>query len=374
MAKRGHGEGSIYQRKDGRWVGSISLPGAKRKDFYGQTRRAVAKKLAAALRDTQQGLPVTNDRITVQQFLERWLDEVAKPKVGPRTYESYRQQLRLHVLPELGKKRLTQLSPADLQRYMNQKLAGGLSPRTVQYHRAILRRALSQALRWGLVARNIATLVDPPRVPRKQIEPLSPEETEQFLRAVRGQRLEALYTVALALGLRQGEALGLRWADVDLERAVIRVQVQVQRIAGTLQLTELKTDKSRRTVSLPAFAVDALREQKIRQLEERLLAGARWQDHGLVFPSTIGTPMDARNLVKQYHALLERAGLPRKRFHDLRHTCATLLLIQGEDLNVVKEVLGHSQISITADLYQYVVEALKRRAADKMQALLGAAR
>lgn len=381
--KRGHGEGTIDERRpkgaltqlaDGRWQARLTLANGKRKAFYGKTKEEARKKLIAAQADRERGLPTTNDRQTVRDFLDRWLEDAAKPKVRPRTYASYRQQIKLHILPAIGKQKLTQLSPTDVQAYMNQKLASGLSPRTVQYHRAILRRALGQALKWGDVVRNVATLVDPPKVERHEVEPLTPEQARVFLAAAKGHRYEALYTVALALGLRQGEALGLRWEDVDLDRATLRVRAQLQRIDGKLRLTEPKSKRSRRLVSLPAFAVDALREHRVRQLQERLLAGSRWQDHGLVFPSTIGTPMDARNLVTQYHRLLEQAGLPRKRFHDLRHTCATLLLIQGEDLNVVKEVLGHSQISLTADTYQHVAEALKRGAADRMQALLGAER
>jgi integrase len=280
--------------------------------------------------------------------------------------------VRRHVVPALGRHQLAQLSPQDVQGYMKAKQAAGLSARTVLYHRAVLRRALGQALKWGVAARNVATLVDPPRVERHEVEPLDVEQANTFLNSVRGHRLEALFTVALALGLRQGEALGLRWEDVDLDRAVLHVRKQVQRIEGKLTLVEPKTAKSRRSVALPTFAVDALRAHKVRQLEERLLAGNRWQDWGLVFPSATGTPMDASNLIGQYHRLLERAGLPRRRFHDLRHTCATLLLIQGEDLRVVMEVLGHSQISLTANTYQHVAQSLKRGAADRMQALFAA--
>jgi len=267
----------------------------------------------------------------------------------------------LHAHPELGwhEHRTT-------SRIVEHLAAAGLSPRTVQYLRAILRRALGQALKWGLLARNVATLVDPPRVERHEVEPLTPEQAKALLATCRGDRLEALYTVALALGLR--------WDDVDLDGDMLRVRKQLQRIDGKLQLTEPKTARSRRSIALPGFAVQALREHRVRQFEERLLAGSRWQDMGLVFPSTIGTPVEPRNLVPQYHRLLDRAGLPAKRFHDLRHTCATLLLIQGEDIRVVMDVHGHSQISLTANTYQHVVQSLKERAADRMEAMFGLAR
>jgi integrase len=371
--KRGNNEGSVYQRSDGKWCAAVTLSNGKRKVLYGRTRQDVARKLTEALQAREQGMPVSLKRQTVGQFLHRWLEDAVKPNVRPRTYLSYSQLVRLHLRPSLGRVQLAQLAPHDVQAFLNQKGAAGLSPRTVQYIRAVLRRALGQALKWGLVVRNVATLVDPPRVERHEVEPLTTEQAMALLAAARGNRLEALYSVALAIGLRQGEALGLRWVDIDLDAGTLRVRKQLQRIDGTLQLTEPKTDRSRRLIVLPAFAVDSLREHRLRQLQERLLAGTRWQDHGLVFPSTIGTPLEPRNLLRQFHAMLGRAGLQRCRFQDLRHTCATLLLIQGEDLRVVMDVLGHSQISLTANTYQHVREALKR-AADKMQALFATQR
>jgi integrase len=370
--RRGNNEGTISLRKDGRWAAAVSLPGGKRKWIYGKTRAEVARRLTIALRDRQQGLAPVNERQTFGQFLDRWLEDAVKPNTRPRTYASYRQLVRLHIRPGLGKRPLAQLSPHDVQSFLNQKRPSGLSPRTVQYLRAIIRRALAVALKWGEVPRNVATLVDPPRVERHEIEPLGVEQTEALLRSVRGHRLEALYTVALALGLRQGEALGLRWEDVDLESGKLRVRKQLQRIDGRLVLSEPKTECSRRTMALPGFAVDSLREHRVRQLEERLAAGSRWRENSLVFPSTIGTPIEPRNVTRHFKALLREAGLPETtRFHDLRHTCATLLLMQGEDLRVVMDVLGHSQISLTANTYQHVRESLKRGAANKMQTLFG---
>ncbi len=368
---RGNGEGSIYQRSDGKWCASVTLDGGKRKVLYGKTRQEVAKKLNQALQAREQGLPVLSERQTVASFLERWLEDCVKPSARPRTYDSYAQLVRLHIAPGLGKHQLSKLTPPEVRSFLNQKAASGLAPRTIQYLRAVVRRALGQALKDGLVHRNVAALVDSPRVERHEIEPLSPDQARAFLAAAKGNRLEALYTVAVALGLRQGEALGLRWEDIDLDGRTLTVRKQLQRINGKLVLTEPKTTRSRRSIALPAFAVDTLRQHHIRQLEERLVAGSRWQEHGLVFPSTIGTPLEPRNLVRLYHQLLEGAGLPSKRFHDLRHTFATLLLIQGEDLRVVMEVMGHSQITLTANTYQHVAAALKRGAADKMQAVFG---
>jgi integrase len=370
--KRANGEGSISQHPDGRWWARVTLANGKRKAFYGKTRREVQEKLTATLRDMQQGIAPTPQQETIAQYLTRWLEHTARPTVRPKTYHSYAQLVRLHLVPGLGRHRLAALGPQPVQQFLNDKLAAGLSPRTVQYLRAILRRALGQALKWGLVARNVVTLVDSPRVRRPEVEPFTPDQARAFLAAVQGDRLEALYTVAVALGLRQGEALGLRWADVDLDAGTLRVAVALQRIDGELRFVEPKSQRSRRTLPLPPRVVAALRAHRARQLEERLQAGPYWQDHRLVFPTTLGTPLDARNVTRWYHRLLDRAELPHRRFHDLRHTAASLLLVQGVAPRVVMETLGHSQISLTMDTYSHVMPVLQRDAAEQMEAILAA--
>ncbi|MCC7103663.1 MAG: site-specific integrase [Chloroflexi bacterium] len=372
---RGNNEGTVYKRKDGRWCAAVTVNGRQRY-VYARTRQAAAEQLARALADVQSGLSLPSQKLTVRDYLSRWLDDAAKPKVRPRTFESYSMIVNRHLIPSLGRVPLAKLSPVDAQRYLNAKLESGLSAKTVANHRAVLRRALGQALKWGLVARNVATLVDPPRVERHEVEPLSADEARQLLAAAQGHRLEALFTVALALGLRQGEALGLRWEDVDLDTCVLRVRRQLQRIGHAWQLTEPKTARSRRALALPGFAVEALRRHKVRQLEEQLAGGAWWTGNawGLVFTSEAGTPIEGSNLHGVYRRLLAKAGVQPRRFHDLRHSCATLLLEQGEDLRTVMEVLGHSQISLTANTYQHVRASLLKGAADRMQALLGGAR
>ncbi len=226
--RRGNGEGSIYKRKDGRWVGVINVgyEGGKRrrKSFYGDTRRHVADRLAAALRDTKLGLALTEDQITVGQFLDMWLVEVAKPKLRPLTYRSYESIVGEHLKPVFGRTRLAKLRPTAIQRYLNAVGDGGLNPHTVRNIRAVLRTALALAHRWGLIGQNPASLVELPRMPSTEIAPLTRTEARQMVSALKGDRLEALYTLTLTVGLRQGEALGLRWSDVDFEASTITVE------------------------------------------------------------------------------------------------------------------------------------------------------
>lgn len=374
MSKRGNNEGSAYEDRPGSWRGAITLSNGKRKYFRGKTRAAVAKKITSALADLDKGLPITtNERLTVAGYLERWLAEIVKPKRRASTYRGYNVNVRRHIVPALGSVPLTKLTPLQVQRLLNDLERTGLSARTAQYVHATLRVALKQALRWGLVVRNVATLVDAPVLNRAEVQPLTPETAKQLLAAVAGDRLQALYSVAMALGLRRGEALGLRWEDVDLEqRRQLHIRVQLQRVTGQgLQLVDVKTASSRRVLDLPDPIVVALIAHRERQRFERRAAG--WQEHGLVFTTTIGTPIETGNLWRSYHRLLAQAGLPSARFHDLRHTAASLLLAQGCELWEVSRILGHSGLQITSDTYAHLYPQARRAAADRMGAWLEAA-
>jgi len=219
---------------------------------------------------------------------------------------------------------------------------------------------------------NAAAMVSAPRGTRLEPKVLTPEEARRLLDAARGDRLEALYSVALALGLRQGEALGLKWSDIDLDSGVLRVRRAAQRIPrqGT-RFVETKTGRSRRTLFMPPVVISALRAHRARQILERLAAGQHWVELDVVFASQFGTLADGPNVTHRFHRLLKKAGLPPMRFHDLRHACASLLLVQGVHPRVVMETLGHSQISLTMNTYSHVLPALQREAADRMEAVLG---
>lgn len=240
--------------------------------------------------------------------------------------------------------------------------------------RTVLRLALGRAVKHGLVPRNVAALASPPKQERHEIQPLEPSELRAFLSAIEGHRLEALFVLAVTSGMRSGELLGLTWADLHLERSEVLVRLALQRIDGAPQLVAPKSTAGRRTIALPTVAVEALRAHRVRQLEERIAAGPEWQPviDDLVFCTALGRPLDQANLLRTLHGILERAGLPRRRFHDLRHSMATALLVAGVSPRVVMEMLGHSQISLTLGTYSHVLPEVQRDAADRMGALLAA--
>lgn len=376
MTKRGAHEGSIYQRKDGRWAASIHLGYVNgkrsRKSFYGKTRRDVQERMTKALSEVQAGLPVrSDDRETVADYLSRWLSASASQRVRPRTLAGYRLIADKHLIPAIGRVPLAKLTPAQVQAMLNAKTAAGAKPQTTRNIHAVLRRALTQALRWGAVSRNVATLVDLPRVDRQEVRGMSPADAKAVMAAMAGERLEPLVLLTLSTGLRQGEALALRWQDVDLDVGTVRVRYSLQRMPGRgVELVEPKTTRSRRTLHLPTSTATALREHRKRQLAERLWAGSRWQEGDYLFTTSIGTPMIGSDVTRRFQALLRAAGLPAMRFHDLRHGAASLLLAQGVHPRVVMEMLGHSTITLTMNVYSHVIPDLQREAATKMEAAL----
>lgn len=375
--RRGSGEGSIYFiKKSGLWCAAMSFDTGlrrQRKWLYGKTRKDVADKLTIALRSRQQGLPQTEDRRTVDAYLAEWLDAI-RASVRPRTWERYEQYVRVHAAPLIGRFRLTRLEPRQLQQLYADRIEAGLSPTSVAHLHTMIHTAFGQAEAWGIVPRNVARLVRPPRAPRREMTALTPEQVRAFLEVIHGDRFEALYVVAVTTGMRQGELLALRWRDVDLDGGTIRVRATLGATKDGLEFAEPKSARSRRQISLTQIAVAALRKQRIDQLQARLLAGAGWTEHELVFPNELGGPLDPSNLLRRsFYPLLHRAGLPRVRFHDLRHSAATLMLSRGIPLKIVSEILGHSQISLTADTYMHVTEGMQREAAAAVDAALAPA-
>jgi integrase len=375
--KRGNGEGSApYKRKDGRWCARYTVhtpAGSKRKPVYGRTRAEAAEKLAKALAD-REGSRFTFDakNLTVGGYLTRWLEHNVQGSVRPITYESYERLVRVHVTPALGYLKLKALAPPHVRALYRSKLEDGLAPRTVQYIHAVLNRALKAAVSDGLIPRNVCKDVGSPRVQREEMQYLTREEVRAFFEAASEDRLEALYVLAVTTGLRQGELLGLKWEDVDFEAGKVSVQGTLSAAKKGPMFNSPKRNKSRRNVTLASLAIEALKAHRERQSEEREKLDGLWQDHGLVFASTTGTPLNRHNVFgRSFKPLLNKAGLPHTvRFHDLRHTCATLLCSKNVNPKVVQEMLGHANISQTMDIYSHVLPNMQDEAATAMESAL----
>lgn len=359
MKRRGHGEGTLFQRADGTWRGMIDLgwQGGKRirRSVSGATRREVVDKLKAARRALDAGLQPTSDRLTLAAYLEDWLD-ATRDTVRPSTGTRYASMVRTHIVPSVGRIPLTKLAAGDVER-MLRDMDG--SPRTRHHARAILRTGLARAVRHGLILRNAAALATPPRVEHREVEAWDASQVRRFLATIRGHRLEGLFTIAIVTGLRQGELLGLRWSDVDMSAGTLTVRHALQRVDGRLQLVETKTARSRRTVPLPELALRAL-----RTAQDGPMVGTH------LFTTPSGGPLYGTAVYREFLAATAAAGLPRIRFHSLRHTAASLLLAQGTHPRVVMEMLGHSTIALTMNTYSHVIPALERDAADRMNAIL----
>jgi integrase len=284
------------------------------------------------------------------------------------TYERHETIIRLHLKPALGKLRLEAVAPPHIQGLYRDRLDSGLSPATVQKIHAIFHKAVELAVRWNLIPNNVADAVRAPKPAPKGMSPLSSNETRSLLEAARGNRLEALYVLAVHTGMRQGELLALNWQDVDLDEGVVRVSRTLTRNGGRLVIGEPKTRRSRRTIHLTQTAVRKLKDHLERQQEEMDRFGTLYRDQGLVFTTEVGTPINPTSLRKRsLSSLLERAGLERMRFHDLRHTCATLLLSKNVHPKYVQELLGHSSVSITLDTNSHVVPGMGKHTAQTME-------
>ncbi len=373
--RRGHGEGGIRQRPDGTWEARVTLDSVNgrrvRRSLYGGSRKEVLEKMVPVLASVQRGEGQQTSTRTVGAFLEDWVEGLDL-RLRPSTAKRYRDILRLHAIPFIGRLRLARLTPQQVEALLAERRAAGLAPRTVWHLRAVLRTALTDAVRAGEATRNAASLAHPPRVEAYHVEPMTPARAQTILDAVAGTDLEVPVSLALWTGLRQGELLGLRWTDVDLAARRLRVEVTLQYRKREFFVEPAKTPKSRRTLGLPAPAAELLSRHRQKQLEQRLLVGPEWDSRfdGLVFTTPFGRPLDGRYLTVKFQTLITRAGLGPIRFHDLRHAAATLMLASGTDLKVVSEVLGHSAIATTANVYAGVLDELKTEAANRLARLL----
>jgi integrase len=362
MSKRANGEGSVRLRPDGRWEGrySVQVGGAwKRRSVFARTKLEASTKLRERLTARDDGLQTAPARETVDRYLLTWVSGV-RASVRPRTADSYEQIVRDHLAPAFARVPLTRLTPQLVQRTYRDLNDRGLSPKTIANAHGVLHKALEQAFRWRLLSSNVADLVDPPRVPRQQMMALSSAQARHVLAVAVDDPLEAMWRLAITCGLRQGELLALRWSEVDLDRGTLSVVATLEQWRdGVAIIAEPKTARSRRQLELGADAVDALRRHRQRN-----------PGIGFVFTRPDGRPLSRPMVGGAWRALRVRAGAPAVRMHDLRHTAATLMLSRGVHPKIVSEMLGHSTVAITLDLYSHVTPTMQREAASVMNDLL----
>ncbi|WP_157251060.1 tyrosine-type recombinase/integrase [Nonomuraea typhae] len=411
---RGNREGRPYQRaSDGLWVATVYLPNGRRKPIYGKTRAEAVSKKKTAEKEIAAGQPVTAGRTDTlaHYLLKTWVgvtlpQRVAAGRLAPSTLDSYREKVDLHIVPHLGKVKLVDLSTRHIRTWLleladkpsgnrRRKLRPGekklpepekLSARTIAYCHAVLRKALADAVDDEIIGKNVLTLVDAPSVDKKEFKPLTKEEAARFLVEAAHDRLWVYWLVLLALGLRRGEGLGMRWSHIDLDAGSVRLEKSVQRLRGEKneatgrrsgQLVEkrLKTVASKATVAIPSTALQALKDLHETQEADREGADV-WIDPDLVFCTSLGTPLEPRNVNRAWYALCKRADLRQGddedglRVHDLRHACASFLFAKGNDIKTIQSVLRHARQSTTSDLYVHIFDEVKRKAAKTMDSVL----
>lgn len=379
-------KGHIRERGPGTWAVVIQVghydngrPRYKWHTVKGGKRDA-QRELNRLLAEMQAGAYVEPSKLTVAQYLDRWLADYARTNVSAKTYEGYEEFVRVHLAPALGRHPLAKLRPVDIQSYYAEKLRsgrrdgkGGLSPRTVLHHHRVLREALQQAVKWQLLARNPADAVEPPRPEGKEMPVLDAAETASLLQAAEGGRLHLPILLAVTTGMRRGEILGLRWQDVDAKAGAAAVRQSLQRTKAGMTFKPPKTQKSRRLVALPSVTADVLARHRAEQERQKAALGAAYQDHGLVVANADGTPFFPNAFTHAFADLVERWGGKRVRFHDLRHSHATQLLLHGVHPKVVSERLGHATVGITLDTYSHVLPGMQEEAARRVDQALRAA-
>jgi integrase len=362
--KRGNREGTIMKYEGG-WRGAVWLGYENgkevRKYVRGKTRAEVVSKIKALVTKKEKHEPLSTTRRTVGQFINEWLEIQVKPNLSPSTYRGYEQTARMYIIPALGRIPLDRLTGKEVQECLNKMAEDGLSPTSVKNVNATLKSALSKAQKWGYIDRNAAKLATPPKQQKYQAHPLTVDQSERLLASVANHRWEALFYLSLMMGLRRGEVIGLRWSDIDFNVdftvGMLHVRQSLQRIPknGVLQ-QQVKSVTSRRHIPVPSACLQALVRRLSRQQEERKAAGEKWkQDGDFVFTSCWGGRIMPEEPTRQLDIVLKQMGIPHVRFHDLRHSTASLLIAKHVPMKVIQEILGHSTFQITADTYSHLV-------------------
>ena len=373
--------GQIIKRGDKNWIVRIFMgrDGNGKRRYLNKTVRGTKKDantyLSKTLTEISAGTFVESLPDTVEDYLKKWLETAAKPRLRENTYKEYEGLIQRYIRPKLGAMRLSDLRPLDVQKFYASLTEKKLSPRTVRFTHSVLTSAFKQAVRWRMLAHNPCNSVELPRKAATEMQSLTPLEAAKFLREASSDRWSALFVLALATGLRPSEYLGLKWSDIDLEQGIINVQRSLHWRSyktGDWYFGEPKTPRSSRRIPLPASVLRELVNHKRHQGEERLKAGAEYKNLDLVFATGEGQPLIRLNVVqKHFKPILERAKLPATlRLYDLRHSCATLLLAANENPKVVSERLGHASITLTMDTYSHVLPDMQQGASDKLERML----
>jgi len=371
MAKkiRGWNEGTLHQRPNGSWRAQISLNG-KRVSFDAKIKVECQTWLRKILEQRDRGYDIEGGKISLSKYLQRWLN-TSKVALRPKTAQQYEQVIRKHINPHIGDIKLMDLRLDRIEQFYAGLLEAEVGIRTVRLTHSVLHRALGKAVRYGLVMYNPSQGATLPQYKHAEMQVLDESQVSRFLVAVHGTRFEALYKLAVTTGMRQGELFGLKWTDLQWGSGILHVQRQVQQVSGQgWSLAEPKTRAGRRSIQLGESTLHSLRQHLERQKLDKAIAGARWQDNNLIFPSRIGTPMDSANLYKDYYRHLQEAGLPKIRFHDLRHTAASLMLNHGVPAIVVSKILGHAKPSTTLDIYGHLINEMQSQAVKVMDELV----
>jgi integrase len=367
LARRGNGEGSIRRKADGRWEATVQIAG-RRHWLVGRTQAEVRAKLAELKRQHHTGTLIPPQRIALGEFLDQWLD-AGGVDWKPKTLYGYRGIVRQYWKPALGHVQIQKLTPAMLASCYakwRQNRSGGT---LLNVHRC-LHRALTVALRWGLVSRNVVEVLEPPRAQRRTPELWSPEQASAFLVTTQGDRYHALWALLLGTGCRLGEALALRWSDTDLDAGRIKISRSLGWAGGTLVEGAPKTQSGVRVLSLPGFVCAALRDWRGKQAAEYAAKGRPWNDDVRVISSRNGTPPTARRCKTAFERACKQAGVPVIRRHDCRHLAASILLAQGVPLPAVSQRLGHSSPAITAAIYSHALKGSDQQSAQALERAL----
>ena len=375
-------QGYVRSRGKNTWEVSLELPrdavtGARRRRTISVKglRRDAERVLTDAINKRDTGFDLNPHRLTVADYLDKWLRDDCEHRVARSTYERYRSIFEKHLKPTIGGVRLLALRPTHIQSAYSQWLKAGLSPTTVLQHHHIIRKALNQAIKWQLLQVNPATAVTLPKRDRLEMRSLAPSEAGDLLEAAEGSGLETLLLIALETGMRQGEILALQWSAVELRQGDIQVLRSARYYPGDgIVMGATKTHRSRRHVALSSAATEQLKRHRVAQNEHRLAWGKAWTDSDLVFPGPLGEPYPARDVSRRFATIVRKASLEPLRFHDLRHTAASLMLRSGISPKVVSDRLGHATVAFTLDTYAHVLPDQQKDAAEALSTLLRAHR